>query len=160
MVHMRSECLTVGELCRGLPRMVLNPSHTVLQAVEMMDHYNRYAVGVESNGQFAGLFSYNDYLSEVLLKMRHPGTTLLEDVMALEPLMLDPDDAVIDAQETCHLNGVRYFPVIEDNRILAIMSVSDLAGGREQYYKHADHELLQPRHISTTSTQRFAVFPV
>ncbi len=104
----------------------LEPGATIVEAARMMAYLRIGALMVVEGEKLVGIFSERDALTRVLAKELDPATTTLADVMTPDPITISPDATVQQALDIMAAKGFRHLPVIEDTRIVAIVSIRDL----------------------------------
>jgi CBS domain-containing protein len=57
---------------------------------------------------------------------RDPATTLVSEVMTPDPITIAPETTVQRALDIMAEKGFRHLPVVEEDRIVAIVSIRDL----------------------------------
>ena len=98
------------------------PETTVADAARLMAHMNVGAVVIMDHEQVAGIFTERDAVFRVIAQGRNAETTLLTEVMTGEPKTLGPDKSYGHALLLMQENGFRHVPVIEDGRLVGIIS--------------------------------------
>ena len=104
----------------------LEPGATVVEAARMMAYLRIGALMVVDGEKLVGIFSERDALTRVLAKELDPATTTIAQVMTPDPITIPPDATVQQALDIMAAKGFRHLPVIEDTRIVAIVSIRDL----------------------------------
>jgi CBS domain-containing protein len=104
----------------------LEPGATIVEAARMMAYLRIGALMVVEGEKLVGIFSERDALTRVLAKELDPATTTLADVMTPDPITIAPDATVQQALDIMAAKGFRHLPVIEETRIVAIVSIRDL----------------------------------
>jgi CBS domain-containing protein len=98
------------------------PETAVSKAAELMANRNVGAVLVVEGKRLVGIFTERDAVFRVLARGRDPRTTSLADVMTSAPLTIDPDKSYGHALLVMHQNGFRHVPVIENGKLVGIVS--------------------------------------
>lgn len=98
------------------------PETTVADAAKLMAHMNVGAVVVMDNERVTGIFTERDAVFRVIAQGRDAGTTPLTEVMTYAPKTLGPDKSYGHALLLMQENGFRHVPVIENGRLVGIVS--------------------------------------
>ncbi len=119
---------SVGALLRDKPPVLhsVTPTATVFEAIKLMSEQNIGALPVIQNEVLLGMLSERDYTRKVVLKGRSSRETLVGDIMTREPQTVSPDNTVNDCMEIMTKRRVRHLPVVEDGKVLGILSIGDL----------------------------------
>lgn len=99
---------------------------TVQEACEAMAAKRIGAVVVGSSTNLAGIFTERDLLMRVVAKGLIPRDITLEQVMTPNPDTLGPDADPFSALQTMREHNYRHLPVVEDGRLIAMVSIRDL----------------------------------
>ena len=102
------------------------PGTTVFDAIQMMADKNVGALPVMTGEQVLGMFSERDYTRKIALKGRSSRETLVSDVMTASPLIVSADDSVDRCMRLMTQNRIRHLPVVENGRLIGIVSIGDL----------------------------------
>lgn len=104
------------------------PSHaSVQQACQRMADERIGAVMVTENDRLAGIFTGRDVV-RLVAAGRSPADTPLSAVMTTQPGSIAPQAKAIDALRHMSDCGYRHLPVVEDERIVGIVSRGDFKG--------------------------------
>lgn len=108
--------------------MVLSVSaeETVFTAISLMAQVNVGAVLVQKDDTISGIFTERDYLQKIALKSRSSQETPVGEVMTSPVISADPNDSVQQCMETMTTCHCRHLPVVEDGKLLGIVSIGDL----------------------------------
>lgn len=98
------------------------PETTVSKAAEMMAKKNVGAVMVVDAERLVGIFTERDAVFRVIACGRDARSTLLSEVMTVEPKTLDPNKTFGYALIMMHENGFRHVPVIENGKPIGVVS--------------------------------------
>jgi len=99
---------------------------TVYDAISLMAQVNIGAVLVTKDDNIAGIFTERDYLQKIALKSKSSRQTKVGDVMTSPVISADPNDTVQHCMETMTTCRCRHLPVVEDGKLLGIVSIGDL----------------------------------
>ncbi len=105
----------------------LGPDNTVGEAVALMNRRNIGAVLIMNPAEeLLGVFTERDVLRRVLESRLDPDATSLESVMTREVFWVGPESTVEDSLALVSERNIRHLPVMEDSRVLGMISVRDL----------------------------------
>ena len=116
----------IGEIIEGQTLTVVEPGWSVRTAAERMTERNIGAVAVVDRGTLAGVFSERDIMSRVVAKGLNPDSTEVSDVMSREIMVAAPSEDVGAALQKMHSIGSRHLPVVDDGRLVGMLSIRDL----------------------------------
>lgn len=106
---------------------VIGPQETVRAAVRLMTDRHIGAVPVvDAGGLLIGIFTERDVMCRVVDRDLDPDATAIGEVMSSAPVAAAPDWPILQALEQMAEGGYRHLPVVEDGRLLAIVSIRDL----------------------------------
>jgi CBS domain-containing protein len=119
---------TVSEILEHKGGMVLSVdiTETVFDAINLMAQVNIGAVLVQQGDTISGIFTERDYLQKIALKSLSSHETRVGDVMTSPVISADPDDSVQQCMETMTTCRCRHLPVVENGKLLGIVSIGDL----------------------------------
>ena len=100
---------------------------SVLQALTLMSEKNIGAIIVVDNNDVPiGIFSERDYARKIILKGKSSKDTLLDEVMTKELITVTKDYKIDLCMEIMIEKKIRHLPVLEDKKIVGIISIGDL----------------------------------
>lgn len=105
----------------------ITPETTAYEALEIMADKNVGAlmvVGEES--QLLGIFTERDYSRKVVLRGRSSKATAVSDLMTREVYFVSPQDTTERCMEIMNDNRVRHLPVIDEGRLVGLVSIRDV----------------------------------
>ena len=105
----------------------LGPAHSVYQAIELMALKGVGALVVLSDaGQLIGIISERDYTRKVILQGKSSKDTMVSEIMTREVIYVDPENRVEECMALMTAKRVRHLPVLQDEKLVGIVSVGDL----------------------------------
>src|SRR5262245_11667126 len=105
---------------------LLSERVSVRDAVALMAQRRIGAVMIANDDRLIGIFTERDLLMRVVAAGLDPARVTLGEGMTRSPDPLTPDDAVHDALDLMSRRGYRHLPVIDDNKVVGMVSVRDL----------------------------------
>ncbi|RWA23676.1 CBS domain-containing protein [Mycolicibacterium elephantis] len=106
--------------------VVLKPSDSVLEAARAIEHNRIGAVAVQKDGRLVGIATDRDLTVRVLGQGLDASSTAISEVMSSPPLTLSPRDDTADALRLMKERNVRRIPLVEDERIVGMVTLDDL----------------------------------
>jgi len=118
----------VSEILENKGGMVLSvhSNETVMDAISLMAEVNIGAVLVLEDETIVGIFTERDYLQKIALKSRSSQDTKLSEVMTSPVISAEPGDSVEQCMETMTTCHCRHLPVVDNGKLLGIVSIGDL----------------------------------
>ncbi len=110
----------------------LPPSATVADAAKSMRDANIGTIIVEEQGKLFGLVTDRDIVVRALAEGRDPKSTRLSDTCSKSLFSLKPDDDIDRAVQLMREKSIRRIPVVENDKIVGIVSLGDLAMERDR----------------------------
>jgi CBS domain-containing protein len=112
----------VGNVMERKKILSLPPETSVRTAAELMAKRKVSAVLVVQDGRLLGIFTERDAVYRVIAKGRETRATRLADVMTRDPYTVTPKASFGYAMLMMHKHGFRHVPVIENDRLVGIIS--------------------------------------
>lgn len=120
----------MGEIIVRRAPVTLPPDATVQQACrEMRNHRIGAVLVTDAADRLLGIFTGRDAICRMLAEGRDPCCTPLSEVMTSHPETLGPRHRAIEALRLMRDCGFRHVPVVEDGRLLGIVSRGDFRAG-------------------------------
>jgi CBS domain-containing protein len=106
--------------------VVVKKDATLKQASEVMSKTRIGSLVVVEGNKIAGIITSSDIIRSIA-QDKAPGNTLIEEVMSKRVFTVEPDATVQDAVDVMIENKIRELPVVENNKIKGIITVTDVA---------------------------------
>ena len=104
---------------------VLAGNATVLEAARGMAERNVHSVLITDDDRLVGIFTGTDLVKKVVAAGREPCMTPLSDVMTRDPQTVGPGFNAIEALHRMHDGRFRHLPIVEDGKLVGILSRRD-----------------------------------
>jgi len=118
------------QILGNLPKPVFSvaPGDTVYDAVRIMTDKNVGLVVVLEGDRLVGVLSERDCARGVMLARRVADATPVADLMVRDVITADTTFNFADCLRLMHRHGIRHLPVVENGKVVAVISVRDLMG--------------------------------
>jgi CBS domain-containing protein len=104
----------------------VGPDTPVIECVRTMASERIGALMVIDGEKLVGIFTERDALNKVMATGLDPARTKVSDVMTMDPCRVAPTTTVGDAMELLTQRRLRYLPIVENGKVLAVASSGDL----------------------------------
>ena len=105
----------------------ISKDQSVMQALVLMSEKNIGAIIIVDNNDFPiGIFSERDYARKIILKGKSSKDTLLDEVMTKELITVTRDYKIDQCMEIMTEKRIRHLPVLENKKIVGIISIGDV----------------------------------
>ena len=105
----------------------ISKDQSVMQALILMSEKNIGAIIIVDNNDFPiGIFSERDYARKIVLKGKSSKDTLLDEVMTKELITVTRDYKIDQCMEIMTEKRIRHLPVLENKKIVGIISIGDV----------------------------------
>ena len=105
----------------------ISKDQSVRQALVLMSEKNIGAIIIVDNNDFPiGIFSERDYARKIVLKGKSSKDTLLDEVMTKELITVTRDYKIDQCMEIMNEKRIRHLPVLENKKIVGIISIGDV----------------------------------
>ena len=111
---------------KGSEVYAIPPHATVYEALQMLADKNVGALLVMQDDAVVGIISERDYARKVVLKGKFSKDVPVSEIMSSHILRIDPDQDVETCMELMTDKRVRHLPVVENGRVVGIISIGDI----------------------------------
>ena len=105
----------------------IEPSGRAADAVATMAKENLGSLVVLEQGRMVGMLSFHELLRAIASRDGSLGDLKVGDIMVRDPVTAAPEMEVNDLRRTMLESGARYLPVIQDGKLLGVISFRDVA---------------------------------
>jgi CBS domain-containing protein len=105
----------------------VEPDRPVIDALIIMAEYKIGALLVMQKNKLLGIISERDYAREIVLKGKSSKECLIEEVMTKDVITIDANDTYDKGLEIMTGNRIRHLPVVENEKVIGMLSLGDLA---------------------------------
>lgn len=104
----------------------VSPSDIVFDTVREMNQHKVGAVVVVENERVVGIFTERDVLVRIVAADLDPHATLVSQVMTPDPICVTRSELANDVMIVAREKRCRHFPIVEDDRLMGLISIGDL----------------------------------
>ncbi len=119
----------------------LPPDATVYQAVALMNDKNIGAVLIMEGDALLGIMSERDYTRKVVLKDRSSNDTTVREIMSSPVVSTSPECTLEDCMRLVTSKRVRHLPVLDQGKLIGIVSIGDLVNAIISAQSDTIHQL-------------------
>ena len=120
----------VTEILRSKPDQTvysIESTMSVFDAVSRMAEMNIGALMVLEGEQIVGIVTERDYAQKVVLEARTSRETPVRDIMTAVVIHVHPDQTSVDCLKLMGAHRLRHLPVLENGKLIGMISIRDLA---------------------------------
>lgn len=117
------------------------PDNTVYEAIEKMADKDIGALLVMEGENMRGIITERDYRNKVILKGRTSKTTPVKEIMSTDLYTVKPSDTVETCMALMTDRKFRHLPVLEDGKVVGVISIGDLVKAMITKQKVEIHDL-------------------
>lgn len=111
---------------KGDTAWIISPEATVFDAIQLMADKNIGALLVTKGDELIGILSERDYTRKVVLKGRASKDTPVREILSGHVIHVSPDHTVDECLKLMTEHRVRHLPVLDNNKIVGVVSIGDL----------------------------------
>ena len=99
---------------------------SVYEAIKEMSEKNIGAILVIEDEKLKGILSERDYARKIVLKGKLSRETLVNEIMTENVLTVTAEDTIEKCMATMTEKHIRHLPVVENDRVLGMISIGDV----------------------------------
>ena len=121
--------MQVKEILRvkGNRLLSIEPSGRAMDAAKTMAEQNLGSLIVMERERMVGVLTFREILQALAARAGALGDLRVGDVMVRDPVTATPDMEVNELRRTMLDSGARYLPVVQDGRLVGVISFRDVA---------------------------------
>lgn len=119
----------------------IGPDETVFEAIKNMASKDIGALLVMEGDELLGIITERDYRNKVILMGRTSKTTPVRDIMSTKLYCVEPSEKVDTCMALMTNRKFRHLPVVEDNKVVGVISIGDLVKAVISKQKVEIHDL-------------------
>lgn len=104
----------------------ITPGTKVFDALRMMSEKNVGALLVIETGKLVGIFSERDYARRSFTHEQLVREQIVDLCMTKDIITISPDQTIYDCMSQMNDKHIRHLPVVENNKIMGIVSIGDI----------------------------------
>jgi CBS domain-containing protein len=118
-----------------------SPEDSVYDAIRQMGEKNIGALVVMENDQIVGVLSERDYSRKVVLQGRTSRDTKVGEIISRPAISVCSKDGIEKCMQLMTSNRIRHLPVIDENRLVGLISMGDLVTWVMHSQRHTIEQL-------------------
>ncbi|MCC6209803.1 MAG: CBS domain-containing protein [Burkholderiales bacterium] len=121
--------MQVKEILRvkGNRLLSIEPGGRAVDAVKTMSDQNLGSLVVLEQGRMTGMLTFHELLGALAARGGALGDLKVSEVMVRDPVTTSPEMEVNELRRTMLESGARYLPVLQEGKLLGVISFRDVA---------------------------------
>jgi CBS domain-containing protein len=142
-VRRKADMITVKQLLdeKGSTIWSTTPTASVYQALQLMAEVNVGALVVMNGDTIVGMCSERDYARKVALTGRTSRELKVADIMSTGIVTVTVRNSIEECMALMTERRIRHLPVVEDGRLLGLVSIGDIVKSIIQDQRSTIHHL-------------------
>ena len=119
---------TIRELLddKGTEIWSISPDASIYDAVKLMTHKDAGALAVVEDGRLVGMISERDCARNIVRGKKSAKETQVREIMTFEVIYVRPQQDMEECMAIMNEYKIRHLPVLEDDNLVAMISLRDL----------------------------------
>ena len=120
--------MTVNQILSNKGKEVFSilSTNTVYEALTVMSEKNIGAILIIEDTVLKGILSERDYARKIVLKAKSSKKAFVHEIMETDVVTVSPSDNLEYCMELMSTKRVRHLPVLENEIVIGIISISDV----------------------------------
>lgn len=111
---------------KNRPLISVSNNAKIIDALKIMAELNIGCLAVLDGEEFVGIFTERDYARKIILVGKSSDTTLVFEIMGTDLPILNLTDSIEECSKIMTEKNLRYLPVFENNKLVNVISQSDI----------------------------------
>ena len=111
---------------KGSKVWTISKDASLLDALTLLREKKIGALVVMDGDKPAGIFSERDYVQRVDIARQQPAAIRVDSIMTKTIVTVEPGQSVNECMELMTEKHIRHLPVLEDGRLVGIISIGDV----------------------------------
>ena len=119
---------TIRELLddKGTEIWSISPDASIYDAVKLMTHKDVGALAAVEDGRLVGMISERDCARNIVRGKKSAKETQVREIMTFEVIYVRPQQDMEECMAIMNEYKIRHLPVLEDDNLVAMISLRDL----------------------------------
>jgi CBS domain-containing protein len=128
---------------RSFAPVTVTRDASILRAVLEMNNHSAGSVLIMEGARLVGIFTERDVLTKVVAVGLDPSAHTVGEVMTTSPVTMRSDATVREALELFNHKRCRHMPIVDDNRVLGLLSIRDVSSWLVDAHREEAEQLRQ-----------------
>lgn len=128
---------------KGRHIIAISPDSSVFEAIKIMADKSVGSLVVMEDEKLAGIVTERDYARKVIVKGRSSKSTRVAEIMTADVVTTSSAETVDKCMAVMTELRIRHLPVLEDNRVIGMISIGDLVqaiiADQKEEIEHLEH---------------------
>lgn len=111
---------------KNRPLISVSNNSKIIDALKIMASSNIGCLVVLDGEKFVGIFTERDYARKIILVGKSSETTVVNEIMGTDLPILNITDSIEECSVIMTEKNLRYLPVFENNKLVNVISQSDI----------------------------------
>lgn len=126
---------------KGYEIHTIEPEATVYEALKKMAGKNIGALMVVDKGKIVGVFSERDYARKIILMGKSSKDSKVGELLSERIFYVKPATTINECMQIMTDHRVRHLPVMENDKLVGIVSIGDIVNKTIQGHKNTIQQL-------------------
>lgn len=108
----------------------VSPNTSITETAQLMQRHNIGSVPVVDDNNLVGIVTDRDIVVRNIAHGNDPRSTPVSDIMTTNVITVTPDADMEEVTAKMAINQIRRVPVVENNRLVGILAIGDMATDR------------------------------